>query len=177
MKGWLTTVGLGFALILGAQAAYAQDPASDLSAPMPPQRIQSITPDELNQKIQNKDTNFVLVDTEPPDEYAQGRLDGAINYPWVDGVTKIKQFPIPFPRGKMLILYGLPNDTHDLAVTLASYGYTNVRLVAVQGWYKWKNLAYPARPPAAAAPPATSPAASPQPSAPASDPASATPAK
>jgi 3-mercaptopyruvate sulfurtransferase SseA len=176
MKVWLTVVGLGFALILGVPAAHAQDTGSDFSAPMPPQKIQSITPDDLNQKIQNKDTDFVLVDTEPPDEYAEDHLDGAINYPWVDGVTKIKQFPIPFPRGKMLILYGIPNDTHDLAVTLASYGYTNVRLVAVQGWYKWKNLAYPARP-APAAPPATSPAASPQTSAPASDPAPAASAK
>jgi rhodanese-related sulfurtransferase len=102
---------------------------------------QFIAPAEVKKMMDNKDTSFVLVDTQPEEAFAEGHAPGAINYPWVSQVKP----PIPLPRNKMLILYcpcTHDEDSLDMYKKLAEFGYLNTKILE-GGWYKWVALKYP----------------------------------
>ena len=102
---------------------------------------QFITPAEVKKMMDNKDTSFVLVDTQPEEAFAEGHAPGAINYPWVPQVKP----PISLPRNKMLILYcpcTHDEDSLDMYKKLAEFGYLNTKILE-GGWYKWVALKYP----------------------------------
>jgi rhodanese-related sulfurtransferase len=102
---------------------------------------QFITPADVKKMMDNKDTSFVLVDTQPEEAFAEGHAPGAINYPWVSQVKP----PIPLPRNKMLILYcpcTHDEDSLDMYKKLAEFGYLNTKILE-GGWYKWVALKYP----------------------------------
>jgi rhodanese-related sulfurtransferase len=127
--------------ILAAPAARAQDdPAiSDpaMAAAAPPQ---TVAPADVLKMIDDKRSDVALVDTQPTSGFAEEHIPGAINYPWV---MRIKAFPIPLPRNKVLIFYGsCPNDTSDIVKQLAEFGYFNVKIMD-GGLYKWVALRYP----------------------------------
>ena len=100
-----------------------------------------IKPAEVLKMMQDKDTSFVLVDTQPEEAFADGHIPGAINYPWVQRVRP----PISLPRDKMLVLYCPCNhdeDSIDMYKKLAEFGYLNTKILE-GGWYKWVALKYP----------------------------------
>jgi rhodanese-related sulfurtransferase len=106
---------------------------------MPPPA--TVAPEAVLKMMQDKDSSVVLVDTQPPDGYAEGHIPGAVNYPWV---MQIKHFPISLPRNKTLVFYGsCPHDTEDTIRQLAEFGYFNVKVMD-GGWDKWIALKYPA---------------------------------
>ena len=100
-----------------------------------------IKPAEVLKMMQDHDTSFVLVDTQPEEAFADGHIPGAINYPWVQRVTP----PISLPRDKMLVFYCPCNhdeDSIDMYKKLAEFGYLNTKILE-GGWYKWVALKYP----------------------------------
>ena len=108
-----------------------------MEAPPP----QFIAPADVLKMMQDKDTTFVLVDTQPEEAFADGHIPGAINYPWVPQVKP----PISLPRNKMLVLYCPCNhdeDSIDMYKKLAEFGYLNTKILE-GGWYKWVALKYP----------------------------------
>lgn len=143
MKVSLAVGGIMLAMILGTPAVRAQGDATSDAALVTGAPVKTILPADALRLAQDNGANILLVDTQQPDDYAQGHVPGAISYPWIDGVTRIKQFPIPLPRGKTLIFYGMPNDTRDLAKNLAPFGYSDVKVMDVRGWYKWVVLKAP----------------------------------
>lgn len=145
MKTWLaggSAILLGM-MTLGVSVAGAQDavgfadPAVVAAAAAPPQ---AVAPADVLKMIDDKRADVALVDTQPPDGYAEQHIPGAINYPWV---MQIKSFPIPVPRNKLLIFYGsCPNDTSDMVKKLGEFGYFNIRILD-GGIEKWLALKYP----------------------------------
>jgi rhodanese-related sulfurtransferase len=148
MKTMVKWVALGyFALIVmsvSARTAAAQDdaqPGFDDPTAMAAPPAQFITPADIKKMMDNKDTSFQLVDTQPEEAYAEGHIPGAINYPWVQQVKP----PIPLPRNKMLVLYCPCNhdeDSLDMYKKLAEFGYLNTKILE-GGWYKWVALKLP----------------------------------
>ena len=119
----------------GGQAGF-DDPTAMAAPP-----AQFIAPAEIKKMMDNKDTSFQLVDTQPEEAFAEGHIPGAINYPWVQQVKP----PIPLPRNKMLVLYCPCNhdeDSLDMYKKLAEFGYLNTKILE-GGWYKWVALKLP----------------------------------
>jgi rhodanese-related sulfurtransferase len=119
----------------GGQGAF-EDPTVMAAPP-----AQFITPADVKKMMDNHDTSFQLVDTQPEEAFAEGHIPGAINYPWVPQVKP----PVPLPRNKMLILYCPCNhdeDSLDMYKKLAEFGYLNTKILE-GGWYKWVALHYP----------------------------------
>jgi len=145
MKRILATGSLVLALVLSASVVRAQNNAASsddlmMVAPAPP--VQTIAPADVLQLIQNNDSNFVLVDAQPVEGYADTHIAGAMSFPWETG-NKITKFPIALPRNKMLVIYtACPVDLADLVGQLTQYGYSNFKVVA-GGLTKWQELKYP----------------------------------
>ena len=141
MMKWVAALLVVIGLAFCSSSALAQD---DLGLPddasmVPP--VTFIKPAEVLKMMQDKDTSFVLVDTQPAEAFADGHIPGAINYPWVPRVLP----PISLPRDKMLVLYCPCNhdeDSIDMYKKLAEFGYLNTKVLE-GGWYKWVALKYP----------------------------------
>ena len=140
---WLALGYLAVAVLLWLPGpAAAQDETGgfeDPTAQAPPPQF--ISPDEVKKMMDNKDTSFALVDTQPEEAFAEGHVPGAINYPWVPQVKP----PVPLPRNKMLVLYcpcQHDEDSIDMYKKLAEFGYLNTKILE-GGWYKWVALKYP----------------------------------
>ncbi len=125
--------------------ALAQDDASqtgfDDPTVMAAPPAQFITPADVKKMMDNHDTSFQLVDTQPAEAFEEGHIPGAINYPWVPQVKP----PVPLPRNKMLILYCPCNhdeDSIDMYKKLVEFGYLNAKILE-GGWYKWVALKLP----------------------------------
>jgi rhodanese-related sulfurtransferase len=131
-----------FVFISSPRPAAAQDDAGafdDPTAQAPPPQF--ISPADVKKLMDNHDTSFVLVDTQPEEAFAEGHVPGAINFPWVPQVKP----PISLPRNKMLILYcpcQHDEDSIDMYKKLAQFGYLNTKILE-GGWYKWVALKYP----------------------------------
>jgi rhodanese-related sulfurtransferase len=147
MKTSLAVMALMLAAILIAPVVLAQDdsavsapsadPALVAEATAP---VQTIAPADVLKMMQDKTAKFAVIDTQPVDGYAAGHIPGAVSYPWA---MRIKSFPIPLPRDRVLIFYGsCPNDTSDMVKKLAEFGYFNIKIMD-GGWYKWLQLKYP----------------------------------
>jgi rhodanese-related sulfurtransferase len=149
MKTTLKWIALGCfalaALALTPKLAVAQDDNGqagfDDPTAMAAPPAQFITPADMKKMMDNHDTSFQLVDTQPEEAFAEGHIPGAINYPWVQQVKP----PIPLPRNKMLVLYCPCNhdeDSLDMYKKLAEFGYLNTKILE-GGWYKWVALKLP----------------------------------
>lgn len=129
----------GFCGSVRAQDSNAgpNDPAMEMASSNP---VPVLTAAQVLSLTQQKDSNIVLVDTQPASGYADTHIPGAVSYPWV---MRITTFPISLPRDKTLIFYGsCPNDTSNIVKQLAEYGYFNVKIMD-GGLYKWVDLKYP----------------------------------
>jgi len=143
MGKWLALVSLVTLAWFGSpQPAAAQDDSGafgDPTAQAPPPQF--IAPAELKKMMDDKDTSFVLVDTQPEEAFTEGHIPGAINYPWVPQVKP----PVPLPRNKTLVLYcpcQHDEDSIDMYKKLVEFGYLNTKILE-GGWYKWVALKYP----------------------------------
>jgi rhodanese-related sulfurtransferase len=140
---WVAITCLALGTFLGLPAltrAQANDLGVDdpTTAAPPPEFI---SPADVKKMIDNHETGFALVDTQPEEAFAEGHVPGAINYPWVD---KVKP-PISLPRNKMLVMYCPCNhdeDSIDMSNKLREFGYLNTKILE-GGWYKWVALKYP----------------------------------
>ncbi|HEX4001005.1 MAG TPA: rhodanese-like domain-containing protein [Candidatus Acidoferrales bacterium] len=141
MTKWIVALFLVIGLAFCSSSALAQDDLGlpdDASMVPPPQFIK---PADVLKMMNDKDTSFVLVDTQPEEAFADGHIPGAINFPWVPQVRP----PISLPRDKMLVLYCPCNhdeDSIDMYKKLAEFGYLNTKVLE-GGWYKWVALKYP----------------------------------
>ena len=141
MLKWVAALIVVLGLAFCSSSALAQD---DLGMPddasmVPP--VTFIKPAEVLKMMNDHDTSFVLVDTQPEEAFADGHIPGAINFPWVQQVRP----PISLPRDKMLVLYCPCNhdeDSIDMYKKLAEFGYLNTKVLE-GGWYKWVALKYP----------------------------------
>jgi rhodanese-related sulfurtransferase len=163
MNKWLAVGGLIFGMFLSAPVVSAQDdtgPVDPAAMSAPP--VQFISPADVKKLIEDKATNFQLVDTQPPEAFEEGHVPGAINFPWVAQVKP----PVALPRNKMLVLYcpcTHDEDSIDMTNKLTEFGFYNTKVLE-GGWYKWVALKYPVAGTganASAQPPAEQPAAQP----------------
>ena len=145
MNKWFAVGGLALAMAAWAPKATAQDDAGammDPDAAMAEQApIDFIAPAEVKKMIEEKATNFALVDTQPEEAYEAAHVPGAISFPWVQQIKP----PINLPRNKTLILYCPCNhdeDSIDMTKKLRVFGYMNTKVLE-GGWYKWVELKYP----------------------------------
>jgi rhodanese-related sulfurtransferase len=142
LNKWVIVAGLAVAMAFTASPLLAQDdngPVDPTVEMAPP--VQTISQADALKLLQSKATNFVFVDTAPPEAFAESHIPGAINFPWV---AQIKP-PIDLPRDKMLILYcpcTHDEDSTDMDKKLAEFGYYNTKVLD-GGWYKWVALKYP----------------------------------
>ncbi len=106
------------------------------------QEVPGIKPEALKKLIDSKDTNILVVDTQPKGAYDLGHVKGAINFPWAPELKS----PGKLPKNKTLILYcdcAHEEDSIDVADQLMKkWGYTNLKLLE-GGWSKWQELGYP----------------------------------
>jgi len=134
---FVTLAGIG-----SPRPAVAQDDTGafgDPTAQAPPPQF--ITPADVKKMMDDKNTSFVLVDTQPEEAFTEGHIPGAINYPWVPQVKP----PVPLPRNKTLVLYcpcQHDEDSIDMYKKLVEFGYLNTKILE-GGWYKWVALKYP----------------------------------
>jgi rhodanese-related sulfurtransferase len=143
---WLAmgTLAAGLFSLTGLRAVAQEDGGQvgfDDPTAMAAPPAQFISPADIKKLMDNKDTSFQLVDTQPEEAFAEGHIPGAINYPWVQQVKP----PIPLPRNKMLVLYCPCNhdeDSLDMYKKLAEFGYLNTKILE-GGWYKWVALKLP----------------------------------
>jgi len=147
MKSMVKWLALGFLAVavlmaLPARTAAQEDGGQgfeDPTAQAPPPEF--ISPADVKKMMDNHDTSFVLVDTQPEEAFAEGHVPGAINYPWVPQVKP----PVPLPRNKMLVMYcpcQHDEDSIDMYKKLTEFGYLNTKILE-GGWYKWVALKYP----------------------------------
>jgi len=143
---WLSlaclSAGLFFALPnrAAAQNDVGQD-TGDPTAATADVPVEYISPADVKKALDDKSANFVLVDTQPEEAFAEGHIPGAINFPWVAQVKP----PISLPRLKELVLYCPCNhdeDSIDMAKKLREFGYLDTKILE-GGWYKWVALKYP----------------------------------
>ena len=146
MTKWLAIAMIVLGMAFAAPMVSAQDQGDQDLGPQDPTMMEAppptfIKPAEVLKMMQDKDTSFVLVDTQPEMAYTQSHVPGAINYPFQERLTP----PIPLPRDKTLILYcpcTHDEDSISMAKKLAEFGYYNVKILE-GGWYKWEALKYP----------------------------------
>jgi rhodanese-related sulfurtransferase len=146
MTKWIVLAMIVLGMAFAAPMVSAQDQGDQDQGPMDPTMMEAppptfIKPAEVLKMMQDKNTSFVLVDTQPQMAYAQSHIPGAINYPFQERLTP----PIPLPRDKTLILYcpcTHDEDSISMAKKLAEFGYYNVKILE-GGWYKWEDLKYP----------------------------------
>jgi rhodanese-related sulfurtransferase len=146
MTKWLVLAMIVLGMAFAAPMVSAQDQGDQDLGPQDPTMMEAppptfIKPADVLKMMQDKDTSFVLVDTQPEMAYAQSHVPGAINYPFQERLTP----PIPLPRDKTLILYcpcTHDEDSISMAKKLAEFGYYNVKILE-GGWYKWEDLKYP----------------------------------
>jgi len=141
MMKWIAALIVVLGLAFCSSSALAQDDVGmpDDASMVPP--VTFIKPAEVLKMMNDHDTSFVLVDTQPEEAFADGHIPGAINFPWVQQVRP----PISLPRDKMLVLYCPCNhdeDSIDMYKKLAEFGYLNTKVLE-GGWYKWVALKYP----------------------------------
>jgi rhodanese-related sulfurtransferase len=146
MTKWFVLAMIVLGMAFAAPMVSAQDQGDQDLGPQDPTMMEAppptfIKPADVLKMMQDKDTSFVLVDTQPEMAYAQSHIPGAINYPFQERLTP----PIPLPRDKTLILYcpcTHDEDSISMAKKLAEFGYYNVKILE-GGWYKWEDLKYP----------------------------------
>ncbi|HXX18550.1 MAG TPA: rhodanese-like domain-containing protein [Candidatus Acidoferrum sp.] len=144
MVKWLALGYLAVAVLMALPARTAAQEEGgqgfeDPTAQAPPPEF--ISPADVKKMMDNHDTSFVLVDTQPEEAFAEGHVPGAINYPWVPQVKP----PVPLPRNKMLVMYcpcQHDEDSIDMYKKLTEFGYLNTKILE-GGWYKWVALKYP----------------------------------
>ncbi len=110
--------------------------------PASAQEVPRIKLEELKKLIDSKDTNILVVDTQPKGAYDLGHVKGAINFPWAPELKN----PGKLPKNKTLILYcdcGHEEDSIDVATQLMKrWSYSNLKVLE-GGWSGWLKLGYP----------------------------------
>ena len=144
---WFAVASLALGLfvfapkVTAAQDDSGQQGFDDPTAETANLPIDFIKPAEVEKALADKSANFVLVDTQPEEAFAEGHIPGAVNFPWVPKVTP----PISLPRFKELVFYCPCNhdeDSIDMVKKLREFGYLNSKVLE-GGWYKWVALKYP----------------------------------
>ncbi|MEW5747075.1 MAG: rhodanese-like domain-containing protein [Nitrospirota bacterium] len=108
-------------------AAYAADDMAkklnDVLSKGPAEKFWQVKPDEVNEWIKAKKTDFLIVDVRPnPAEYGQGHIPGAIQIT-VQDILKPESLK-KLPKDKKLILVCVTGQTQNLpVVALRALGY------------------------------------------------------
>lgn len=121
MKNYLIVIAVGTVIVLCVNVLRMRSGAK------------KITPDEVKAKIDAKE-NFVLLDVRTPDEYAEGRIPGAENFP--DYEIKANAENRLHSKDAFIVVYCRSGiRSAGAARTLISLGYTNVHDLG--GIIKW----------------------------------------
>ena len=98
--------------------------------------------EELTRLISNKDSEIVVVDTQPAPAFEMGHIKGAINLPWAMDLKT----PRELPYDKTLILYcdcPAEEDSIDVGRQLKEkWAYEKIRILK-GSWSKWKESGLP----------------------------------
>ena len=109
--------------------------------------VPEISPDRLRDELSGP-RDFLLIDVREPDEFAAGRLPGAIPIPrgWIEVKADLehhKRDPQLADRNRRLVLYcGGGNRSALAARALQLMGFTRVESLA-EGWTGWTQRGHP----------------------------------
>lgn len=99
--------------------------------------IQSITPHELHDMMQENDGSLTVIDVRPKERYAPGHVPGALHYP----LAKLQKGTPPFSKNKTIVTYcGGGTSGVNAAKILQEHGY-NVRVM--KGFRAWQAAGLP----------------------------------
>jgi cytosine permease len=116
-----------------------QNPAADTKQQS---RYPLVTGEELKKLIDAKATqDLIVVDTQPPEYFAEAHIPGAVNLPYTDRIKT----PVNLPRTKTLLLYcpcEHEEESTEMATKLEKLGYTKLKLLQ-GGFPRWQELKYP----------------------------------
>ena len=105
-------------------------------------RYPLVTSEELKKLIDAKATqDFVIVDTQPAEYFAEAHIPGAVSLPYTDRIKT----PVNLPRNKTLLLYcpcEHEEESTEMATKLEKLGYTKLKLLQ-GGLPRWQELKYP----------------------------------
>ena len=105
-------------------------------------RYPLITCEELQQRIDAKATqDLVIVDTQPSEYFAAAHIPGAVNLPYTNRLKP----PVNLPRTKTLVLYcpcEHEEESTEMATQLEQLGYSTLTLLQ-GGLPRWRALHYP----------------------------------
>ena len=99
--------------------------------------------EQARQLFEKEDALFL--DARPKNEFAQGRIQGALSLPWQGVDRYLIEIADRLETQKTIIAYcdGESCDlSHELALFLKEMGFENVR-VLVNGWSVWKQAGLP----------------------------------
>ena len=87
-------------------------------------------------KLMRNEKNYIILDVRRPDEYAKGRIPGAINVPNEEiGTAEISKLP---DKSQLILVYCRSGRrSKEAAGKLAKLGYTNI--VEFGGILDWKG--------------------------------------
>ncbi len=100
--------------------------------------ILTVTYDQVLKLLEDPDVLFI--DARPPEEYAQGHIDNAINIYALEFEEHIPDI-LTWDRDKRIVVYcsgGACELSHDLAQDLKNFGFTHV-FVYTGGWEEWSQ--------------------------------------
>ena len=104
--------------------------------------IPEVSMEDLKKMIDDKKTDFLVVDVQPKGVYDISHIPGAVSFPW-DNPLKTNG---NLPRDKKLIFYcdcAHEEDATDVAEQMKQkFRYTNVAILK-GGWSKWQEAGYP----------------------------------
>ena len=87
----------------------------------------------------------VFLDARPESQYAEGRIQGALNFPWQEADRYFAETAARLEGPKMIVTYCDGEDcdlSHELALFLKDMGFENVR-VLVNGLTVWREAGLP----------------------------------
>ena len=92
-----------------------------------------------------KEDAAVFLDARPASQYAEERIQGAINFPWQEADRYFAETAARLEGSKMIVTYCDGEDcdlSHELAIFLKDMGFENVR-VLVNGLTVWREAGLP----------------------------------
>jgi rhodanese-related sulfurtransferase len=100
-------------------------------------------------KLIEKKADFIIIDTQPPENYQMWHIPKAVNIPYIStgNPTDRELMLVALPMDKFIVIYCLCEEGTDsarMALELKQLGYDNDKIKVLEnGLIKWDELGYP----------------------------------
>jgi rhodanese-related sulfurtransferase len=100
-------------------------------------------------KLMEKKADFIIVDTQPPENYRMWHIPAAVNIPYIStgNPADREMMLVALPMDKLIVIYCLCEEGTDsarMALELKRLGYDNDKVSVLEGGLiKWDESDYP----------------------------------